>query len=178
MNCPNCGKPLPEGALFCVACGARVPVEPVAAPQAAPQTPPVQPQYAPQQPYAQQPYAQQYPPQYAPQYQNYQPAPPAQPSAFSKWMKREGLVPLILKGVAALNLLVSFILAIAFAANIADVGSMLSYFGGSSRGGSGAFGVFLVVFFVGMISSALLYGVSEMARDLAAIRKKKVDDDK
>ena len=92
MNCPNCGKPLPEGALFCVACGARVPVEPVAAPQAAPQTPPVQPQYAPQQPYAQQPYAQQYPPQYAPQYQNYQPAPPAQPSAFSKWMKREGLV--------------------------------------------------------------------------------------
>ena len=86
MFCPKCGKELPDGALFCAGCGAKL----EAAPQAAEQPqyqPPQQPQQ-PQQPQYQQPQQPQYQPA-QPQQQYFAPPQPKKPAEMPKFLKEK-----------------------------------------------------------------------------------------
>jgi len=82
MNCPNCGKYVPDGAMFCTTCGAPTSGQPQAPPPPPPPQQPYQqppPQYQQPPPQYQQPPPQQtYPPPYPQQYQQplpYRPPP-------------------------------------------------------------------------------------------------------
>ena len=94
-NCPKCGNPLDEGALFCDNCGIRLGAQPQ-------QTPP-RPYAQPQQQYPRQ--AQQYAP-YQPPYQQNQPAP--QPPK----KKKTGLIIGLICGGTAL--LIAAVLVVIF----------------------------------------------------------------
>lgn len=69
------------------------------------------------------------------------------------------LTGLILKGIAFTNLLFSFIMAIIMAAKLGSLFRIASY-GGS--GGVGGFGVFLLIFFAGIVNSAIVYGIGDI----------------